>query len=215
MRSFLITAVVLSMLGYASSATALTGTYAGIKGGVNMGDLSGDGAGDLDMRNGFMGGAFVGGGINEQFGIVLEGLFVQKGAEGSFVAPGDDHAHESVIKLDYLEFPILFTATFPAGEKMAFSLFAGPTIGFNLSSELEDKDHGDTTDLKDNTESFEFGAAIGGGISYALSSMSLVFDARYGLGATSIVKDVAGESFDVKNRGIGIMLGLSFPFGAK
>jgi hypothetical protein len=38
---------------------------------------------------------------------------------------------------------------------------------------------------------------------------------RYGIGATSILKEIEGVSFDVKNRGIGIMAGLAFPLGGK
>jgi hypothetical protein len=208
------TAVLAAVMGWASGASALTGMHAGVKGGVNLADLSGDGADDMGTRTGFMGGAFAGGGINEQFGIRLEGLFVQKGAEGPFVAPGEDHAHESVVKADYLEFPLLFTVQFPAGDKLAFNLLAGPTFGFVLSAELEDKTHGETTDIKDDLESFEFGAAVGAGLEYKLSSMSIVFDARYGMGATSIAKDVDGQSVDLKNNGIGIMAGVSFPLGS-
>jgi hypothetical protein len=46
-----------------------------------------------------------------------------------------------------------------------------------------------------------------------LSSFSLLADVRYGIGATSVVGDVAGVSVDVKNRGIAIMGGLAFPIG--
>jgi hypothetical protein len=185
--------------------------YAGAKGGVNMASLSGDGVDDMDSRNGFIGGAFYGVDFG-QFGVRLEGLYVQKGAEGSFVVPGDDHAHESIVKLDYVEFPLLFTGTFPAGEKFAFNVFAGPTFGFNTGAEVEIPGHGETVDISDSVESFEFGAAIGGGIEYMLSSFSIILDARYSLGASNIVAE--GDE-DVKNRGIGVMAGVKFPLGAK
>jgi hypothetical protein len=219
LKKYLLVGLLVSALGYASTASALTAMQAGIKGGINMANLSGsypDGGGDLalDMKNGFMGGAFIGGGINGQFGMRLEALYVQKGAEGEFTAPDDDHPHDSTISLDYLEFPLLFTARFPAGEKFAFNVFGGPTFAFILSSELEDKSHGETEDLGDFVESFEFGAAIGGGIEYRLSAMSLLLDVRYDLGGSNAFKDPDGD-FDVVNRGIGIMAGLAFPIGSK
>lgn len=219
MRKILVAACLLAVMGYASGASALTGMYAGVKGGVNMADISGDDADGVDTRNGFMGGAFWGGGIDDRFGIRLEGLFVQKGGEGEFVAPGDDHPHESALKLDYIEFPLLFTVKLPAGEKLAFNLFLGPTFGFNIAAELEDKSHGETLDLDDSVSGFELGGAIGAGLEYRLSSFAIVVDARYGIGGTNIFEDlaVAGQSvtIDAKNTEIGVMAGLSFPLGAK
>lgn len=219
MKRILAAAMVAAMMGCATGAFALTGLHAGVKGGVNIGDITGDDADGVDTRNGFMGGAFIGGGINGQFGILLEGLYVQKGGEGSFVAPGEDHAHDSVITLDYIEFPLLFTAKFPAGEKFAFNVFAGPTFGFSLGGDLEDKEHGETMGLDDYITSFEFGAAFGAGVEYLLSSFSIVLDARYGLGATNTFEDIeilgTTQSIDAKNTEIGIMAGLSFPLGAR
>ena len=186
--------------------------YAGVKGGVNIASLSGDGVDELDSRTGFMGGAFYGFSFADEFGLRIEGLYVQKGAEGEFVLPGDDHGHESVVKLDYVEFPVLVTMGIPAGDKLAFNIFAGPTFAFNTTAEVEVTEHDETVDLGDSVESFEFGAAIGGGLEYMLSSFSIVFDARYSLGASNIVD---AEGADTKNRGIGIMAGVQFPLGAK
>ncbi|HXV13133.1 MAG TPA: outer membrane beta-barrel protein, partial [Candidatus Krumholzibacteria bacterium] len=101
-------------------------SYAGVKGGVNIGDVTGDDAEGLDKRNGFIGGAFYGIDFTDDFGVRLDGLYVQKGAEGPFVAPGDDHAHETVVRLDYLELPVLCMVGFPTGDSFAVNLFLGP-----------------------------------------------------------------------------------------
>jgi hypothetical protein len=199
-----------AMMVLAGSADGKT-MYAGVKGGVNIASLSGDSVDGLDSHNGFIGGVYYGVDFTEAFGARIEGLYAMKGAEGEFVAPGDDHGHESIIKLDYIEFPVLFIANFPAGEKMVFNLMAGPTFGFNNTAEVEVVEHNETKEL-DNVESFEFGAAIGGGMKYKVSSMSIVLDARYSLGASNLVD---AEGADAKNRGIGIMAGLEFPLGSK
>jgi opacity protein-like surface antigen len=198
-----------ALLAAAGNVEAKT-MYAGVKGGVNIATLSGDDTDGLDSHNGFIGGVFYGVDFGE-FGVRLEGLYVQKGAEGPFTAPDGD-THESTVRLDYVEFPLLFTGTFSAGEKIAFNVFAGPTFGFNTTAELEIPEHGETEDISDSVDSFEFGAAVGGGVEYELSSFSIIVDARYSLGATSIVNE--GDS-DVKNRGIGVMAGVKFPLGAK
>ena len=211
MRKLIAMACIVGCLALSTRADAI-GWRLGVKGGVNMAELSGDGVDDLDSRNGIIGGAFADNQLNDRFGFRAELLYVQKGAEGDFVVPGDDHGHESIVKLDYIEVPLLFTARFPAGEKFAFNLVAGPTLAFNTTAEVEEVDHDETEEL-DNVEDFEFGGAVGGGVEYMLSSFSLLADVRYGIGATSVVGDVAGQSVDLKNRGLAIMGGLAFPIG--
>ncbi len=209
-------AIVLCMLGLISfgAGQADAAKWAGFKAGVNLANIGGDDAGDdTSIRTGIMGGAFVGFGINEQFGVQIEGLYVMKGAKST----EEDSTLTGVQKIDvtykadYIEFPVLLAVRFPSGDKMAFNLFAGPTFGFNIKAEGEAE--GVTVDFKDETKSFELGAVVGGGFYYMLDSFSVVMDARYGLGATSISEEFEGVTPDVKNRGIGIMVGVAFPLG--
>jgi len=195
------------------SAPAGAGSWIGVKGGVNMADLSGDQVTDTSMRSQFAGGAFYGFGINEQFVLQVEGLYMSKGAEGKVVVEDGD-IHNATARIDYIEFPVLFMARFPAGDTVGFDIFAGPTFGFNIKSEIEIAEHG-TEDLKDETRGFEFGATIGGGIYYMVGSFSIVGDVRYGLGATNVYESIDGATIDAKNRGIGIMAGVEFPLGGE
>jgi len=206
MKLLAMTVVCALALAITSDAWAAEGSYAGVRGGVNMADITGDDAEGLDSRNGFMGGAFYG--IDwEDFGVRIDGLYVQKGAEGDFAAPDGD-VHETIIRLDYLELPVLFMVGFPTGDEFAVNLFAGPTFGFNLKAEAEIPEHGETVEM--DVETFELGAAIGGGFEYILSSMSFVADLRYAMGGTSI-----SDEFDGKNSGVGVTVGVKFPLGAR
>lgn len=188
--------------------------YGGIKGGVNMADLSADedAIGNTSMRNGFSGGGFLGCDMNPQFGARAEVLYVMKGAKGD-ITTMDGDVHEGTVSLDYIDVPVLFVANISGGDKLGFNIFAGPSFNFNLKSEIDTEDG--LEDRKDSTKSFEFGAVIGGGFEYMLSSFSLLADVRYSMGASSIVEDVEGLSIDVKNRGIGIMAGLKFGLGGE
>jgi hypothetical protein len=186
----------------ASSAVAEPRFYAGAKGGVILADVSGDGVDEAGTKTGFDGGAVVGADLTPHFGARVEALYVKKGAEGEIVTPGDDHPHESTWSLDYLEFPLLVTGRIPVGTLTA-SAFAGPTFGFNLRSEIETT-HG-TEDLDGITRAFELGGAFGAGLEYWLSRFALGAEVRYSLGATSVIEDVAGQSIDIKNRGLGIL----------
>lgn len=206
MKLLTMTVVCVLALAITSDAWAAEGSYAGVRGGVNMADITGDDAEGLGTRNRFMGGAFYG--IDwEDFGVRIDGLYVQKGAEGDFAAPDGD-VHETIIRLDYLELPVLFMVGFPTGDEFAVNLFAGPTFGFNLKAEAEIPEHGETVEM--DVETFELGAAIGGGFEYILSSMSFVADLRYAMGGSSI-----SDEFDGKNSGVGVTVGVKFPLGAR
>ena len=202
MKKFLLSTCVLGLMLMAAMPVQAASKWAGFKGGVNLGDISSDDDIETDMRKGFVGGGFWGMGIGESFGVQIEGLYIQKGAKGQVA--GED----VTAKIDYIEFPVLFVAKFPASDTVGFNVFGGPTFGFNTKSELEGET--DTLDLGDDTKSFEFGAAIGAGLEFMMTSFSIVVDARYGLGATEIYDEDTGGD---KNRGIAIMGGVSFPFG--
>lgn len=209
MKKLIAIACVVVAISAAADVSA-AGWRAGVKGGVNMADLTGDDAPEnSSTRNGFAGGLFAETHISGRFGFRPEVLYIQKGAEGDFVVPGDDHPHESIIKLDYVEVPLLFTVNFAPGEKLSFNLFVGPTVGFNNTAEVEIPGHGETVEL-DVVEDFEFGATVGAGAEYMLSSFSLLLDVRYGFGFTSVIQDIEGEAVDVMNNGIGILAGVGF-----
>jgi len=206
-----LTAVVCVLALVALAAQAEAKMTAGFKGGVNLGDVSGDNAPEnTSTRTGIQGGAFLRHGVNEQFGVQGEVLYVQKGVEGD-IETEDGDTHTATYKVDYIDIPLLFVAIFPAGDKLGFNIFGGPSFNFNMTAEADIEGHG-TEDIE-NVKSFEFGAVIGGGLGYMLSSVSLVVDVRYSMGATSITEEVAGVSADMKNRGIGIMAGVAFPIG--
>jgi hypothetical protein len=170
----------MALAGSIDDAHART-SYAGVKGGVNIADITGDNLDGLDSRNRFIGGAFYGMDFTDDFGVRIDGLYVQKGAEGP-IPIDDGDIHDVIISLDYIEFPVLFMVGFPTSDTFAVNLFAGPTFGFNITAEMEIPEHGETEDL--DVETFE-------------------------LGGTSI-----NDDFDGKNNGIGIMVGVKFPFGA-
>jgi Outer membrane protein beta-barrel domain len=191
-----------------NTAHASTKCSLGVKGGANLADVYGVDF-DNSMRTGFSGGAFGDLLFTEQFGMRIEGLYTMKGYTV------DTPFGELTGKFDYIEFPVMFLAALPAGETVVVDLFAGPTFGFNVKAESEAPD-GDTEDISDVTESFEFGAALGAGLELVRSSFSIVFDARVSLGATSVFDvDPDDDVADAKNRGFAFMVGAKFPIGGE
>lgn len=205
----ILTLSAVALVAMAATANA-AGMYGGIKAGANFANVS-----DIDgssMKTGFMGGAFVGKDVNEQFGFRVEGLYVQKGAKFDIPATTLTPAGEVTAKADYIEFPILFVYNLSNSETMGFNVFAGPTLGFNISASTDPETAG--VDPKDNTESFEFGAAIGAGLIKKMAGgKGITLDARYSLGATGVNKEDFANGDNPKNRGIGVMLGYQIPIG--
>ena len=128
-RSILILTTFVSVLVAAAAAQSAT-CQLGVKGGVSVMELTNDGESSGD-RTSFAGGAYLLADFSKQFGLRVEGLYIQKGAHE------DEGADEATIKLDYIEFPILAVAHVPLGEKARLDFFGGPTLGFNVKSELE------------------------------------------------------------------------------
>ncbi len=203
----------IALLVFAAQAQAERIT-AGFKAGTNIGNFNGDDRPEnLTTRTAFQGGGFVQYPINQRLAVRGEVLYVQKGAEGDIVVEDGD-THTALYKLDYVDIPVLFVGNFPAGDsKFAFNVFAGPSFNFNMSAKAAIEEHG-TEDL-DFVKSFEFGAVVGAGVTYELAKFSLLGDVRYAMGISSVAEDVEGESADVKNGGIGVMGGISFPLGGE
>jgi Outer membrane protein beta-barrel domain len=215
-RGFTLGAVVVGLLVAAVDAGAAAQWTVGLKGGVSIASFGGDDADSLlaDARTGFAGGFFVQADVSTNFGVRLEGLYTMKGASESAFGI------EATMKLDYFEFPLLLVAEVPASESVTLSAFAGPVFGFNTKSELEATAGGVTgsVDIEDvlpiSIPSFELGLAFGAGANFDVGPCSIVFDARYALGMTTIAdSQIPAVEYDVKNREWILMAGVGFPVG--
>lgn len=115
-------------------------------------------------------------------------------------------------EFNYLTVPVLFKYNFKAadaGANWKFSLFTGPYAGFLTSVHAKSRSGGNTTsvDINDQAEKSDWGVIIGGGISKKLSNGSAVTaDLRYDMGLSEVDK----ENPDLRNKGIGIVIGYMF-----
>ena len=168
----------------------------GVKGGVNFATLTGDIADELDvkMKTGFHLGVLAEIMISDKFGIQPEVLYSSQGAKSDMEDVDLD------IKLDYIAVPVMLKYFVAPG----FSLEAGPQFSFLTKSEVEAEFQGDSAseDLKDDTESFDMGAAVG--LGYGLPQGFLV-QARYVIGFSDVYTDS-----DTKNSVIQLSVGWKF-----
>ena len=128
---------------------------------------------------------------------------------------------EERMRLDYLKVPILFKYYFfTKGSRVRgqdyFNVYlqAGPSVALAASRTLKSivtvdgKSDDNSQDIKEMVKGFDFSMDFGGGIEL-FKVLTLEF--RYDLGFVNIWETAANESAPLKNRGISINLGCSFP----
>ena len=197
------------------TAAAQSPVKFGVKGGLALADMTGDGWDDIEaslevtadnsFKAGFAGGAFFEMPLGAS-GLALhpEVLFVMKGSKADLTSTEDASVTVTTkIKQTYLEVPVLLKYNIPTQGQISPNLFAGPYAAFKMSSKIEFEDvpaaaadeltSGDI----ENAKSVDFGVAFGGGVDFAVGPKSkLTLDVRYSLGLTDAFDDDNGEDDD-------------------
>ena len=232
MKKMLLAVSALCVVLFSANSMALS-FNAGLKGGLSLGTLRGDGVKDVEeidgidkhMRAGFLGYGLVSVDFTKYFGTELDVGFVGKGKKWS--SDSDDGKGTLELKFNYLEIPILIKGMVPAGIATPM-IYAGPTFGFVLSSKAKEhfeypgEPDEDTTITIPASERnvFEFGLALGAGSTFNVGPGAIIFDFRYTIGFTSLPKLTEEDEFDeteesdiaMKTGTLAIMLGYQFKF---
>ncbi|MDH3890390.1 MAG: PorT family protein [candidate division Zixibacteria bacterium] len=197
----------------------------GVKGGLNVSNLTGADSEGFDSRVGLVAGGFVKLNIAPNLAIQPEALFAQKGSKG------DLGGVTAKFNLNYFEIPVLLKYTFPTTGEMQPFLFVGPAVAFAQKAEFTVEAGGQSASLDiANEKSNDVGLVIGGGIDLATGGVALVIDARVTLGLSKAFEDVppfdfvdvfldeldfpmaweSGQALDVKNGAFALMIGVAF-----
>lgn len=182
-KLFLVAAI--TAVGFAANAQV----NFGVKAGLNISNLTGDGV-DTDSKAGFNAGGFATIPVSSMFAVQPELLYSVEGAKS-----GDTKLH-----LNYINIPVLFQY-----RKSGFVGELGPQLGILASAKA--KADGESADIKDYFKSTNFSLAIGAG--YQLTN-GLGFGVRYNLGLSNIGD---AEGSDIKTSTFSV--GASFAFGGK
>jgi hypothetical protein len=186
---------VFSLIAFSNSSAAEVSL--GVKGGLDLAKFYG-----VEKENGYdpyknqvlKPGITVGTALEmklaKMFAIQPELLFSSKGAKSK------DGSNYYISTLNYLEIPVLLKFLIPAGI-VTPQLFAGPSLAVKLGKvNGEYKNGGDVVKMTDeerkegdkSIRKVDFGIALGGGIGIKAGPGNVIFDARYTLGLTKIVK---------------------------
>ncbi|MFO7733027.1 MAG: porin family protein [Candidatus Aminicenantes bacterium] len=180
----------------------------GIKGGVNAAKIFGEDAdleGDWQNKLGFCAGVFLQLNIGSVLTIQPEVLYTMKGAklEETF----EDVTYTGKLLFDYLEIPLLVKLRIPTGRVSPF-VFAGPSIGFKLSSKIKFTGGGESSEEDlDELKSVDYGAIFGAGLNLG---RSFHLDVRYSMGLQKLIDDPEIGTIDIKNGVISATVGFAF-----
>ncbi|MEO5788722.1 MAG: porin family protein [Gelidibacter sp.] len=177
-----------------------TTTQFGVKGGVNLSNITGDDVGDLDSRTSFHLGLFLEIPISERFSFQPEVLYSGQGFNLN---------DKAEYKLDYIQVPLMAKVYLIKG----LYAEAGPQFGFKVKEEV-DYDSGAMgtveVDPDDSViKNFDTNLALGAGYKFD-NGFSL--SARYNLGLTSIIKDDAFLIGDADVKSAVWQFGVGFSF---
>jgi hypothetical protein len=236
-KLFVITAIILGvLLMFSTTQVFAQYSYFGLKGGVNISHFWGDDAdpeafwgtgSEQNPRVGFVGGVYITIVLTKIFAIQPEALISMMGTKYDWENAGEyDYL---IMKLLYLQVPILLKAYIPIGETVKPNIFVGgyvalnssakysrewylPSFGFGQGSIEEDIDWNfpwDGTYIQ-YTSKPDYGVLFGIGSDFIIRGYQLTVDARYNLGLKELFELETDAVPDVKNGSFSLMVGIGF-----
>ncbi|MBT8462499.1 MAG: PorT family protein [Gemmatimonadetes bacterium] len=183
----------------------------GVKVGVNLATLSGDGE-SPGRRTGLIGGGHLTIGLpNSMFYFQPELLYSAKGFSES------EGGNTATLALDYIDVPLLVGIRFDTGGSVTPRVFLGPQASIKASCKLKGSQDGDSASIDCDSEligevfaakSVLFDILFGAGVDFDMGNVAIVFDARYDLGLTDALE--LGSS---KMSALQFLAGVAFPLG--
>ena len=165
--------------------------------------------GSVKSRMGLVFGGFVTFEISDAFAIQPELLYTMKGGKAS------EGGEDLVVKLDYLEIPVLAKFNIPTEGSVKPCLFAGPAVALKLSAKYKwtgdgESETGDVSEIGIDVKGLDLGLVFGAGLKAGMGETGgIIVDIRYTLGLQKAAK--AGDvDVKIKNGGFSLMVGYSF-----
>ncbi|OCA72251.1 opacity protein [Chryseobacterium artocarpi] len=174
-----------------SSNTSSSPVRFGLKAGLNVSTLSGDG---MKAKAGFYAGAFANIPVAQDFSVQPEVLYSGMGAK-------DDYNSDTKLNLDYIAVPVMFQYNALPN----LYLEAGPQFSFLVNSKL--KNGSNSVDVKDYTKGFDFALGLGAGYYF---TPNIGVNVRYVAGLTDIAKNRPSGADTSKNGAF--QVGLAYKF---
>ena len=213
-RDFLIGAVTLAAMCIPVAISAQT--TINVRGGLSRATLSSTSVVEsmLSARMGLALGASATIPIQGNFGLRLDGGYVQKGASINKELFEIDDA-EAGVHIDYIEFSGLGSVSLtPSGSPAGAELFLGPSFalktGCEISASIDQESFSDS--CGEDIRGIDLGITAGVGMKVGIQEqIKLTLELRYTMGLLSA--DTADDADDLKNQNLVLSAGIGFPVG--
>jgi hypothetical protein len=191
----------------------------GVTAGLNVSSVTGD-VEDVKFKAGFKAGVVADFAITENFSVIPELLFAQRGFKYEGALDEEDISGKATITttLNYLQLPVNVAYKFDVGYGSKLFIFAGPYLGYGLSTSMKAKGKADGVEVtisipdeykvnfgskEGEFKTFDFGLNAGIGYQYE----KIFFKLQYNLGLANM-SNTKGTS--IKNSNIGVSVGYFF-----
>ena len=148
----------------------------GVRVGANFSNLIDNVPGRFDDRTGFLVGVLVLAPLGDRFAIDACLAYSQKGVTST--------DNTELLVLDYVELPVVLTASFTLGATSRARVFAGVNSAINVRASL--RTAGEDRDLMRTTANVDLGFLAGGGIDLETGGGAIMIDLRLELGLVDI-----------------------------
>jgi hypothetical protein len=166
----------------------------GIKGGMNMANVSADPSEleDADSLTSYALGGWWGMPLTRRLSIQAEALYSVKGDSET------DGGYTASTQLSYIDIPVLAKIGFLHGGAAQPSLFLGPSMAFNVgaSSTLEGPGTNTELDVQEQVRQFDFAVVVGGGVDIPVGRNTLGLDVRYSKGLSDVGDGANGSAYN-------------------
>jgi hypothetical protein len=179
----------------------------GIMAGANFAKLGGDDVEDASNRTGLLAGVYVDLPVANGVSVRPELLYSMQGAKTVNI---DGKGPDAVLKLDYVQLPVLVRFTVPTASQTRPFIAVGPSFGLKTKCEVAASAGGvsgsvSCDDVDINEKSFDVGGKIEGGVDFGMNGRVLTIGGAYTHGFSDVVEDAS-----VKNRVISLFAASGF-----
>jgi hypothetical protein len=160
----------------------------GLKGGVSHANLGGRDAQSTNAVRGVGGGAFITYALVDELSAQVEALYVQKGARLDIASPGG--VNRDVLRLDYIEVPIMLRLDAMPLRGLAVHALAGPSMAIRVRCRLNEHRYPRSAGYA-AIRTFDWNMVGGGGFTLGLGRVGLLLEGRYHVGLGTINEPAA------------------------
>jgi len=190
----------------------------GLKAGLNISSFVGKDAkpegGSIIQNSGLIAGGYLIIPVKKEFSFQPEFLYSVKGATYKFVLLDlpviGDMSFEEIVKLTYIELPLLARYDVPSRGAAKPNILFGPSFGIKISARTEMRSLGvkESANLT-GIKTIDPGLVLGGGLDIGTAKGKFTLELRYTMGLSTIIEHSEGSA-NIRNSAGSLLLGYQF-----